>query len=410
VFFFMSIPMDATAAIDLSQAGIAVMKTGRDGRTKETVVTLSEDCRQVEWGQRKSPISPSRKAALRIKVKQAADRMLLLQEVIKIQWIPESPSTKRAAMVILVEDESSAATARTPRKVTKKGLKIHPALVISATKDGGEAFKKLYEALLALTPKNELAETPRGEEPILPTEEELAAAAERAAAEKAAAEKAAADMTEAQRVALVAATEIVEEVMTEAVFACIVPEGLRNRVGKDIEDRINALETVTGIDLDGDHDIGVSGHKLALDELKKEPESLEVPLKKAVPDVGSLIEERIDSLERVAGVDLDGDGDIGVSGHDAKGEVAPVLGKAVSLESVQGFIKGEVTPTKAAPPKMYVPLPEADEDEASPSAKQSVQQPKAAAPAAPEEAPEEEENVFQKMGKGVNNFFSRVAM
>ena len=210
--------MDATAAIELAKAGIVVLKTGRDGRSKATIVTLSQDCRQLEWGQRKSSILSSKKASLGIKVKQATDRMLLLEEIMKLQFIPAAPPTKRPALVILVEDESSAATARTTRAVTKKGIKIHPALVISAAKDGEEPFKMLYEALLAVTPKQELAQTPRAEEPILPTEEELAAVAEKMAAEKAAAEEAAAKKAEAQRNALVTASQIVEEVLTAAVL------------------------------------------------------------------------------------------------------------------------------------------------------------------------------------------------
>ena len=157
---------DATAAIGLAKAGIAVLKTGRDGRSTATVVTLSQDSRQLEWGQRKSPISSSKKASMNIK------------EITKLQFMPAAPPTKRPALVIFVEDESSAATASTPRAGTKKGLKILPALVISATKDGEEVFKMLYEALLAVTPKQEPAQTPRAKEPILPMEEELAAAAD----------------------------------------------------------------------------------------------------------------------------------------------------------------------------------------------------------------------------------------
>ena len=128
-------PEDAISSL---KVGISCLKTGTDGKTRQSVVSLSQDERQLSWTGRK-------KGARKAKTKRA----ILLADVVKLESV-NGPNN----LTLLVPASSGSATARTPRGsranlLEDLGLKHMAALVLSAEKrdDGAERFQLLVKAL-----------------------------------------------------------------------------------------------------------------------------------------------------------------------------------------------------------------------------------------------------------------------
>ena len=84
------------------------------------------------------------------------------------------------------------------------------------------------------------------------------------------------------------------------------------------EDGINRFERMLGVDLDGDGDVGAAGSRRELPQA-------------ATRKAGS--EGGINRFERMLGVDLDGDGDVGAAGNPRDSQSGDVARKGSKVES-----------------------------------------------------------------------------
>ena len=77
------------------------------------------------------------------------------------------------------------------------------------------------------------------------------------------------------------------------------PDGQRRGSATAAEAAINVIEAATGLDIDGDGDVGISGHLMQTHQLQRV----------------TVTEAAINVIEAATGLDIDGDGDVGISGH-----------------------------------------------------------------------------------------------
>eukprot|EP00966_Prymnesium_polylepis_P297015 6861924-Prymnesium_polylepis.1 len=96
------------------------------------------------------------------------------------------------------------------------------------------------------------------------------------------------------------------------------PGGRKNtiREGSHLESVVNSLESASGVDIDENGDVGLPGHHNADGPPEDHAPPAPVPggRKKTIRE-GSQLESIVNSLESASGVDLDGDGDVGLPGH-----------------------------------------------------------------------------------------------
>ena len=128
-----------------------------------------------------------------------------------------------------------------------------------------------------------------------------------------------------------ASPEAVSAVTREALLVCEVLE----RTPPTVEQKLNLLEKVTGLDLDGDGDVGEAGAKL---KSNAPDDSLGAAL---VADIKSGYEgtastaANLNVLEAVTGLDLDRDGDVGQEGASAVEMMAELEDRAAAAYVVK---------------------------------------------------------------------------
>ena len=158
------------------------------------------------------------------------------------------------------------------------------------------------------------------------------------------------------------------------------PKPLRRQstfLGKLAERAVNAAEKVTGVDLDGDGDVGEDGgtspstFRRASFNLVRQGSSASL---KGVKFSSHLAERAVNAAEKVTGIDIDGDGDVGEDGGRSRlrrassgateltSSVLKKSGADVAASSVLGGVGSVVQSGKAALQSGQAALQEIDRE------------------------------------------------